>query len=128
MAATSITGIKGFNDILPGEVEKWQWVESVARRIFSGFGFQEIRVPILEKTELLPRYRRPPTSWRRRCIPFEDRNGQLVTLRPEATASVVRAFIEHGLHVRPTMRKLYTIGPCFAMSGPRRAAIASFTR
>ncbi|MGE5310745.1 MAG: ATP phosphoribosyltransferase regulatory subunit, partial [Nitrospirota bacterium] len=55
MAATSITGIKGFNDILPGEVEKWQWVESVARRIFSSFGFQEIRVPILEKTELFAR-------------------------------------------------------------------------
>jgi histidyl-tRNA synthetase len=127
MAATSITGIKGFNDILPGEVEKWQWVESVARRIFSSFGFQEIRVPILEKTELFARGIGEATDIvEKEMYTFEDRNGQLVTMRPEATASVVRAFIEHGLHVRPTMRKLYTIGPMFRHERPQKGRYRQF--
>ena len=127
MAATSITGIKGFNDILPGEVEKWQWVESVARRIFSSFGFQEIRVPILEKTELFARGIGETTEIvEKEMYTFEDRNGQLVTMRPEATASVVRAFIEHGLHVRPTMRKLYTIGPMFRHERPQKGRYRQF--
>ena len=127
MAATSITGIKGFNDILPGEVEKWQWVESVARRMFSSFGFQEIRVPILEKTDLFARGIGEATDIvEKEMYTFEDRNGQLVTMRPEATASVVRAFIEHGLHVRPTMRKLYTIGPMFRHERPQKGRYRQF--
>ena len=127
MAASSITGIKGFNDILPSDVKKWQWVESIARRIFSGFGFQEIRVPILEKTELFARGIGEATDIvEKEMYTFEDRNGQLVTLRPEATASVVRAFIEHGLHVRPTMRKLYTIGPMFRHERPQKGRYRQF--
>jgi histidyl-tRNA synthetase len=127
MAATSITGIKGFNDILPGEVEKWQWVESAARRIFSNFGFQEIRVPVLEKTELFARGIGETTDIvEKEMYTFEDRNGQLVTMRPEATASVVRAFIEHGLQVRPTMRKLYTIGPMFRHERPQKGRYRQF--
>ena len=127
MAASSITGIKGFNDILPSDVKKWQWVESVARRIFSSFGFQEIRVPILEKTELFARGIGEATDIvEKEMYTFEDRNGQLVTMRPEATASVVRAFIEHGLHVRPTMRKLYTIGPMFRHERPQKGRYRQF--
>jgi histidyl-tRNA synthetase len=127
MVATSITGIKGFNDILPGEVEKWQGVESAARKVFSGFGFQEIRVPILEKTELFARGIGETTDIvEKEMYTFEDRNGQLVTMRPEATASVVRAFIEHGLHVRPTMRKLYTIGPMFRHERPQKGRYRQF--
>jgi len=127
MAAASIRGIKGFNDILPGEVEKWHRVEAVARKIFSGFGFREIRIPILEKTELFARGIGETTDIvEKEMYTFEDRNGQLVTMRPEATASVVRAFIEHGLHVRPTMRKLYTIGPMFRHERPQKGRYRQF--
>ncbi|HYA03672.1 MAG TPA: histidine--tRNA ligase [Syntrophobacteria bacterium] len=127
MATTNITGIKGFNDILPDEVGKWQLVESVVRRILSAFGFREIRIPILEKTELFARGIGETTDIvEKEMYTFEDRNRQLVTLRPEATASVVRAFIEHGLHLRPTVRKLYTIGPMFRHERPQKGRYRQF--
>jgi histidyl-tRNA synthetase len=127
MATKSITGIKGFNDVLPDEVGKWQLVESIARRIFSSFGFHEIRIPILEKTELFARGIGETTDIvEKEMYTFEDRNRQLVTLRPEATASVVRAFVEHGLHLRPTMRKLYMIGPMFRHERPQKGRYRQF--
>ena len=92
------------NDILPGEVAKWQWVESVARRIFANFGFLEIRIPLLKKTELFARGIGESTDIvEKEMYTFPDRNGQLVTLRPEATASVVRAFIQHQFHLQPAV-------------------------
>ncbi|MGD8371470.1 MAG: histidine--tRNA ligase [Syntrophobacterales bacterium] len=122
-----ITGIKGINDILPDDVGKWQWVESVARRIFSNFGFQEIRIPLLEKTELFARSIGESTDIvEKEMYTFPDRNGQLLTLRPEATASVVRAFIQHRLHLNPTMRKFYTIGPMFRHERPQKGRYRQF--
>ena len=123
----AIKGIKGINDILPEDVGKWQWVESVARRIFSNFGFQEIRIPLLEKTELFARSIGESTDIvEKEMYTFPDRNGQLLTLRPEATASVVRAFIQHKLHLNPTMRKFYTIGPMFRHERPQKGRYRQF--
>jgi len=123
----AITGIKGINDILPDVVGKWQLVESAARRIFSNFGFQEIRLPILEKTELFARSIGESTDIvEKEMYTFPDRNGQLLTLRPEATASVVRAFIQHRLHLQPNMRKFYTFGPMFRHERPQKGRYRQF--
>ena len=122
-----IKAIKGINDILPDAVGKWQLVESVARRIFSNFGYQEIRIPILEKTELFARSIGEATDIvEKEMYTFPDRNGQLLTLRPEATASVVRAFIEHKLHLQPAMRKFYTMGPMFRHERPQKGRYRQF--
>ena len=123
----AIKAIKGINDILPDVVGKWQLVESVARRIFSNFGYQEIRIPILEKTELFARSIGEATDIvEKEMYTFPDRNGQLLTLRPEATASVVRAFIQHKLHLQPTMRKFYTMGPMFRHERPQKGRYRQF--
>jgi histidyl-tRNA synthetase len=123
----AITGIKGINDILPKDVGKWQWVESVARRVFANFGYQEIRTPILEKTELFARSIGENTDIvEKEMYTFPDRNGQLLTLRPEATASVVRAFIQHQLQLQPVMRKFYTIGPMFRHERPQKGRYRQF--
>ena len=123
----AIKAIKGINDILPEVVGKWQLVESVARRIFSDFGFQEIRIPILEKTELFARSIGEATDIvEKEMYTFPDRNGQLLTLRPEATASVVRAFIQHKLHLQPAMRKFYTMGPMFRHERPQKGRYRQF--
>jgi histidyl-tRNA synthetase len=123
----AIRAIKGINDILPNVVGKWQLVESVARRIFSNFGFQEIRIPILEKTELFARSIGETTDIvEKEMYTFPDRNGQLLTLRPEATASVVRAFIQHKLHLEPGMRKFYTMGPMFRHERPQKGRYRQF--
>jgi histidyl-tRNA synthetase len=123
----AITAIKGINDILPNAVGKWQLVESVARRVFSNFGYQEIRIPILEKTELFARSIGESTDIvEKEMYTFPDRNGQLLTLRPEATASVVRAFIQHRLHLQPTMRKFYTFGPMFRHERPQKGRYRQF--
>jgi histidyl-tRNA synthetase len=123
----AITAIKGINDILPNAVGKWQLVESVARRVFTNFGYQEIRIPILEKTELFARSIGESTDIvEKEMYTFPDRNGQLLTLRPEATASVVRAFIQHRLHLQPTMRKFYTFGPMFRHERPQKGRYRQF--
>jgi histidyl-tRNA synthetase len=126
-AVVAIKAIKGINDILPNVVGKWQLVESVARRIFSNFGFQEIRIPIIEKTELFARSIGETTDIvEKEMYTFPDRNGQLLTLRPEATASVVRAFIQHQLHLQPAMRKFFTMGPMFRHERPQKGRYRQF--
>lgn len=123
----AITAIRGMNDILPTEVGKWQQTEKVARRVFANFGFREIRTPLLEKTELFARSIGETTDIvEKEMYTFADRNNQLLTLRPEATASVVRAFIEHGLHLQPSMQKLYTIGPMFRHERPQKGRYRQF--
>jgi histidyl-tRNA synthetase len=102
-------------------------VESTARRIFSNFGFQEIRIPIIEKTELFSRSIGETTDIvEKEMYTFPDRNGQLLSLRPEATASMVRAFIQHKLHLQPTMRKFYTMGPMFRHERPQKGRYRQF--
>jgi len=120
-------GIRGFKDILPGEVEKWQFVEEQARRVFGLFGFSEFRIPILERTELFARSIGETTDIvGKEMYTFSDRDGDSLTLRPEATASIVRAYLEHGLHVREPVGKYYFIGPMFRHEKPQKGRYRQF--
>lgn len=121
------SAIKGFHDILPGEVEKWQFVEAKARKIFEDFGFSEIKIPIAEKTELFTRSIGEATDIiEKEMYTFPDRKGELITLRPEATASIGRAYIEHRLYENNRVAKLYCIGPMFRYERPQKGRYRQF--
>ena len=120
-------GIRGFKDILPGEVEKWQFVEHEARRVFGLFGFLEIRIPILERTELFARSIGDTTDIvGKEMYTFPDRDGDSLTLRPEATTSIMRAYLEHGLNVKEPVGKYYFIGPMFRYERPQKGRYRQF--
>jgi len=119
--------IKGFKDILPGEVEIRQQIEKVARSLFEDFGFKEIRIPILERTELFARSIGEDTDIvEKEMYTFPDRKGELITLRPEATASVVRSYIQHKLYTKDPVQKFYTIGPMFRRENPQKGRYRQF--
>jgi len=123
----TIQALKGFKDILPDEVRVWQHIEATARGIFHRFGFTEIRVPILEKTELFARSIGEATDIvEKEMYSFTDRNGDSVTMRPEGTAPVLRAFIEHGLQTKLPVQRLYTIGPMFRHERPQKGRLRQF--
>lgn len=119
--------IRGFKDILPPETALWQWIENTARSLFEDFGFAEIRIPILERTELFARSIGEQTDIvEKEMYTFADRRGDRITLRPEATASVVRAYIQHRMYARDPVRKLYTIGPMFRRERPQKGRYRQF--
>jgi histidyl-tRNA synthetase len=130
-----ITSIKGFADVLPGEVETWQWVEAQARQVFSAYNFAEIRIPILEKTELFSRSIGETTDIvEKEMYTFEDRDaragenaeGTKLTLRPEGTAGVVRAYVEAEMYKVEPVRKLYYLGPMFRRERPQKGRMRQF--
>jgi len=119
--------IRGFRDILPGEIEIWQHIEDIAISLFEGFGFKEIRIPIMERTELFARSIGEDTDIvEKEMYTFPDRKGDLLTLRPEATASIVRAYIQHKLYAQDPVQKLYTIGPMFRRERPQKGRYRQF--
>jgi len=119
-----IQAINGFKDILPDSVGRWQLIERRARAIFERFGLQEIRMPILERTELFVRSIGSSTDVvEKEMYTFADK---AITMRPEATASIMRAFIEHGLHVQQPVQRLYTIGPMFRHERPQKGRLRQF--
>ena len=119
--------IRGFKDILPGEVELWQKIELEARTLFESFGFREIRIPIMEKTELFKRSIGEDTDIvEKEMYTFADRGGDMVTLRPEATASIVRAYIQHKLYAPDPAQRLYMIGPMFRRERPQKGRYRQF--
>lgn len=119
-----IQAVNGFKDILPGEVTLWQHIEKVARDIFHRFNFNEIRLPILEETQLFARSIGQATDIvEKEMYTFADKG---ITMRPEATASLLRAFIEHGMHVQQPVHKLYTIGPMFRHERPQKGRLRQF--
>lgn len=119
-----IKALKGFKDIVPGEVELWQYLERVARGIFDRFHFREIRLPILEETELFARSIGEATDIvEKEMYTFVDKK---ITMRPEATASLLRAYIEHGLYVQKPVQKLFTIGPMFRHERPQKGRLRQF--
>jgi histidyl-tRNA synthetase len=123
----AITAVRGFKDILPEETGKWQFVERKANDIFSIFGFQEIRTPILEKTDLFRRGIGETTDIvEKEMYTFLDRGDEWLTLRPEATASVIRAYLEHHMHAADPVAKLYTIGPMFRRERPQKGRFRQF--
>jgi len=119
--------IRGFKDILPGEVELWQRIEKQAVALFKDFGFKEIRIPIMERTELFARSIGEDTDIvEKEMYTFPDRKGDLLTLRPEATASVVRSYIQHKLYAKDPVRKFYTVGPMFRRERPQKGRYRQF--
>jgi histidyl-tRNA synthetase len=122
-----ITVIKGFKDILPEDAPSWCQMESIARQVFASFGFREIRVPIMEKTELFNRSIGETTDIvEKEMYTFRDRDEELLTLRPEATASVIRAYIEHNMQAADQVTRLFTIGPMFRRERPQKGRFRQF--
>lgn len=118
--ANKIESLRGMDDILPGEVEKWQWLEHQARSYFESFGFKEIRTPILEYTDLFSRgVGEGSDIVRKEMFSFQDRGGRDVTMRPEMTASVARSVIEKGLLSQAKSLRFYYIGPMFRAERPQ---------
>ena len=123
----SIQAIKGVKDILPADITVWQHVEATARALFESYGFSEIRVPVFEYTELFARSIGASTDIvEKEMYTFEDRDGRKITLRPEGTAGVVRAFVEHKLHVDSQLTKLYYLGPMFRHERPQKGRYRQF--
>jgi histidyl-tRNA synthetase len=122
-----IKAVKGTRDILPPSSTVWNQVEAVAREVFRVYNYQEIRTPILEETALFARGVGEETDIvSKEMYTFEDRDGSSLTLRPEATASVMRAYIEHHLDQKPGLQKLYYIGPMFRRERPQKGRFRQF--
>src|SRR6266403_2130766 len=119
--------IKGVRDILPPESALWNRVEQTAREVFGTFGFDEIRLPVFELTELFARSVGQETDIvSKEMYSFQDRDESSISLRPEATASVVRAYIEHGMQTLPGNVKLYYVGPMFRRERPQKGRYRQF--
>lgn len=123
----SITAIKGMNDILPGEIETWQFLEATARQVFGTYGFSEIRTPAVEKTELFCRSIGETTDIvEKEMYTFDDKSDNSLTLRPEGTAPVMRSFIQNRLHNLDPVSKLYYMGPMFRYERPQKGRYRQF--
>jgi len=119
--------VKGTRDLLPFETWRWQKVEDKARGVFHAYNFQEIRTPLLERTELFSRSVGADTDIvTKEMYTFVDRDHESLTLRPEATASVVRACIEHRLINEGGVHKLYYMGPMFRRERPQKGRFRQF--
>jgi histidyl-tRNA synthetase len=122
-----IKAIRGMRDLLPPETSRWQWVEAVAREVFGLYGYREIRLPLLERTELFARSIGADTDIvGKEMYTFPDRKGDSLTLRPEATASVLRAVLENGLDKGAGVKKLYTLGPMYRYERPQKGRYRQF--
>ncbi|CDH18652.1 histidine tRNA synthetase [Xenorhabdus bovienii str. kraussei Quebec] len=124
--AKNIPAIRGMNDCLPAETAIWQRVESTVKRVLAGYGFSEIRTPIVEQTPLFKRAIGEVTDVvEKEMYTFDDRNGESLTLRPENTAGCVRAGIQHGLLYNQEQR-LWYIGPMFRYERPQKGRYRQF--
>ncbi len=117
----------GTRDILPGEVEIWQEIERTARRIFHLYGYREIRTPIFESTSLFKRSIGEATDIvEKEMYTFKDKGGRSLTLRPEGTAPVVRAYLEHKFPQEDQFQKFYYMGPMFRYERPQKGRYRQF--
>src|ERR1700686_1402709 len=121
-----IKAVRGMRDILPRERPLWRAVESAAREAASRFGYEEIVTPILEPAELIERAGEDSDAFVKELYRFEDRGGRLVALRPEATASVVRAYFEHGFDRGPQPSRVLLLGPMFRYDRPQKGRYRQF--
>jgi histidyl-tRNA synthetase len=121
-----IQPVRGMNDVLPGEIAAWQHLERVARSLFAAYGYEELRVPVLEHTELFKRSIGEFTDIvEKEMYTFQDLGGESLTLRPEATAGVVRAAISNGM-LRGQRHKLWCAGPMFRHERPQKGRYRQF--
>ncbi|MCF6179793.1 MAG: histidine--tRNA ligase [Geopsychrobacter sp.] len=115
------------NDILPGDIETWQFLEQKVREVFGTYGFNEIRTPVVEKTELFCRSIGETTDIvEKEMYTFNDKSENSLTLRPEGTAPAMRAFIQHKLHNLDPVNKLYYMGPMFRYERPQKGRYRQF--
>lgn len=122
----TIQSIRGMHDILPEQTPAWQYLESTVRDLLAGYGYQEIRMPVVEMTELFARSIGEVTDIvEKEMYTFEDRNGDSLTLRPEGTASCVRAGIQHGL-LHNQQQRLWYMGPMFRHERPQKGRYRQF--
>jgi histidyl-tRNA synthetase len=122
-----IRAIKGTRDILPPHSYLWNRVETVVRDVFRRYNYEEIRTPIFEETALFARGVGEETDIvTKEMYTFEDRDGTSLTLRPENTASVIRAYVEHRMDQIPGVKKLYYIGPMFRRERPQKGRYRQF--
>ncbi|MGA2041124.1 MAG: histidine--tRNA ligase [Bryobacteraceae bacterium] len=121
-----IKAVKGTRDLLPPFTENWNAVEREARAVFRAYNYGEIRTPILEETQLFARGVGADTDIVNKEMYTFDDHGSSLTLRPENTASVIRAYIEHRLDQRPGVQKFYYIGPMFRRERPQAGRYRQF--
>jgi histidyl-tRNA synthetase len=121
-----IQAVRGMNDILPADIAYWQHLEDIARALFTEYGYQEMRVPMVESTALFKRSIGELTDVvEKEMYTFEDRNGDSLTLRPEITAGLVRAMISNGL-LYNQKQKIWTCGPAFRHERPQKGRYRQF--
>ena len=121
-----ITGVRGMNDISPSESATWHFVEATAREVLQCYGYREMRPPLVERTELFRRSVGEATDIvEKEMYTFADRNGESLSLRPECTASCVRAAVEHGW-LRTGGQRIWTIGPMFRYEKPQKGRYRQF--
>ena len=126
-AMVSLKAIRGTRDILPGEVERWQRVESAARETFALYGFRELRTPIFEDSAVFLKGTGEATDIvQKEMYRFEDLGGNDLTLRPEGTPPVIRAYLEHGLGQGLSMDRFYYVGPMFRYERPQKGRYRQF--
>lgn len=127
VAFKKLNAVKGMNDILPGESAKWEWLEATVRKLMAGYAYRNIRTPIVEPTALFVRGLGEVTDIvEKEMYSFEDRlNGEALTLRPESTAGVVRAVVEHNM-LYEGGKRLYYMGPMFRHERPQRGRYRQF--
>ena len=122
----AIQPIRGMNDVLPDDTPVWQWVEDSIRGIFAGYGYRELRIPVVERTELFSRSIGEVTDIvEKEMYSFVDRGGEHLSLRPEATASCVRAAISNGL-IHNQQQRLWYAGPMFRYERPQKGRFRQF--
>ena len=122
-----IPAIRGTHDILPGEIERWQRAEQAVRDVCERYGYREIRTPVIEREELFAKGTGETTDIvQKEMYAFEDKGGERVTLRPEATPSMVRAFVEHALEQHLPTVKIFSLGPMFRYERPQKGRYRQF--
>ncbi len=123
---STIKTVRGMHDTLPDASPTWQFLEQTVSQTLTGYGYQQIRMPVVEKTELFERSLGETTDIvSKEMYTFTDKNGEMLTLRPEGTASCVRAGLEHGLFQTPALRLWYT-GPMFRHERPQKGRLREF--
>ena len=121
-----VNGVKGMNDILPGQVGRWQEIERVSREVFALHGYREVRTPVVEPYALYARGVGEATDIvNKEMYVFEDKGEEKLALRPEGTAGTVRAYIEHGAHVEGPQKWFY-VGPMFRRERPQKGRYRQF--
>jgi histidyl-tRNA synthetase len=123
------SALKGVHDIFPPDIYTWQRVEEVAENVFSAYGFQELRAPIIESTEIFIRSIGETTDIvEKEMYTFPDKAGRRITLRPEGTAPAVRCYVEHHLYNLPSPQKFFYSGPMFRYERPQAGRFRQFVQ